>query len=72
MSQTALKFLVQMMFLIILHSILQKIRFLLKPSPAWGPAHKVPTFKMEEDDDEDDGVVSNPNFTITNIREISA
>ncbi|XP_063397910.1 sodium- and chloride-dependent glycine transporter 1-like isoform X2 [Mytilus trossulus] len=53
-------------------SLFQKIKFLLKPSPAWGPAHKVPTFKMDEDDDEDDGVVSNPNFTITNIREISA
>lgn len=61
-----------MKFLIILHSVLQKITFLLKPSQAWGPAHKVPQFKMDDEDDEDDGIVSNPNFTITNIREISA
>ena len=51
-------------------SLFQKIKFLLKPSQSWGPAHKVPTFKMEEDE-MDDGVLSNPNFTVS-IREITA
>lgn len=51
-------------------TLFQKIKYLLQPSQAWGPAHKVPTFKVE-DDDSTTGVVSNPNFTIS-IREITA
>lgn len=49
-------------------SFFGKIKNLLKPTPAWGPAHKV------HNDDiiiSDDGVLSNPNFTVS-IREITA
>ncbi|XP_048731298.1 sodium- and chloride-dependent glycine transporter 1-like isoform X2 [Ostrea edulis] len=41
-------------------SIIERVKFLLKPSPAWGPAHKVPTFDINEPDE---GMISNPNFS---------
>nr|XP_034318381.1 sodium- and chloride-dependent glycine transporter 1 isoform X1 [Crassostrea gigas] len=45
-------------------SIMERVRFLLKPSQSWGPAHKVPTFDISEPDD---GIISNPNFSSTVI-----
>lgn len=45
-------------------SIMERVRFLLKPSQSWGPAHKVPTFDINEPDD---GIISNPNFSSTVI-----
>lgn len=45
-------------------SIMERVRFLLKPSQSWGPAHKVPTFDISEPDD---GIISNPNFSGTVI-----
>lgn len=47
-----------------LFNFLQRVRFLLKPSQSWGPAHKVPTFDISEPDD---GIISNPNFSGTVI-----
>ncbi|XP_033753638.1 sodium-dependent proline transporter-like isoform X1 [Pecten maximus] len=48
-------------------SLGEKFRYLLKPSKEWGPAHKVPTFKLEEDEIVgDNNTISNPNFSSSN------
>lgn len=48
----------------IMTTVFQRVKFLLKPSQSWGPAHKVPTFDINEPDD---GIISNPNFSSTVI-----
>lgn len=50
-------------------SVLEKIKFLLKPSPQWGPAHKVPKFDLQdieggEKDNLAQKMISNPNFKV--------
>ena len=50
----------------LLFSTFQKVKFLLKPSPEWGPAHKVPKFDLQdiEKSKMDAGKnISNPNFS---------
>jgi len=44
--------------------VLQKIKFLLKPSPEWGPAHKVPKFDLQDvEREKGQRNIENPNFS---------
>lgn len=50
-------------------TLLDKIKFLLKPSPQWGPAHKVPKFDLQDieggaKENEAQKMISNPNFKV--------
>lgn len=40
------------------------MKFLLKPSPEWGPAHKVPKFDLQDIEGEKN--IENPNFISSN------
>lgn len=42
----------------------QKMTFLLKPSPEWGPAHKVPKFDLQDlEAEKGEKNIENPNFS---------
>ncbi|XP_045174895.1 sodium- and chloride-dependent glycine transporter 1-like isoform X2 [Mercenaria mercenaria] len=45
-------------------TLLEKVKFLLKPSPEWGPAHKVPKFDLQDIEGEKN--IENPNFISSN------
>ncbi|XP_060568754.1 sodium- and chloride-dependent glycine transporter 1-like isoform X3 [Ruditapes philippinarum] len=45
-------------------SLLEKVKFLLKPSPEWGPAHKLPKFDLQDLEGEKN--IENPNFISSN------
>ncbi|KAK3101625.1 hypothetical protein FSP39_004979 [Pinctada imbricata] len=48
-------------------TIWERIKFLLKPSPQWGPAHKLPVFTLTDVKEIDvDKTISNPNYSSPN------